>query len=75
MLIAALFLSSPLASLHAQTVEPTAERDAVGKVMHAYFEAYSQGDMPALMKFVHVPLTVMGPKGFRNLTTSNEALD
>ena len=38
--IAALFLFSPIAMVHAQTIDPTADREAVGKVMHEYFEAY-----------------------------------
>jgi ketosteroid isomerase-like protein len=73
--IAALFLSSPIAPLHAQTIEPTADRDAVGKVMHDYFEAYSRGDMPAVMKFINVPFVVTGPKGFMTFTKADEALD
>jgi hypothetical protein len=72
--IAALTFLTPTI-VYAQIADPAADKTAVDKVMHDYFEAYSQGDMAAVMKFVHVPLTVMGPKGFRNLTTSDEALD
>ena len=71
---AVLFLSLPIA-VHAQTTDPVADRNAVDKVMHDYFEAYSRGDMALMMKFVHVPLTVTEPKGFRNLATYDEAVD
>jgi hypothetical protein len=38
-LVAALLLPIPTTALHAQTVDTTADRDAVNKVMHDYFEA------------------------------------
>ena len=71
---AVMFLSISIA-VHAQTTDPVADRNAADSMMRDYFETYSRGDMALLMKFVHIPLTVMGPKGFRNLTTSDEALD
>jgi Na+/serine symporter len=45
---ALLLLISSIA--HAQT----ADKDAVEKVMRDYFEAYSRGDMAAVMQFINV---------------------
>jgi hypothetical protein len=73
--IAALFLSIPTAVLHAQTTDTTADRNAVDKVMHEYFETYSRGDMATVMKFINVPFVVTEPKGFTAFTTADEALD
>ena len=61
--------------VHAQTIDPTADREAVGKVMHDYFEAYSRGDMIAVMKFINVPFVAQGPKGFVTFAKADEALD
>jgi hypothetical protein len=72
--IAALALLTP-AIVYAQTVDPAADKTAVDKVMHDYFEAYSRGDMAAVMNFISVPFMVQGPKGFTAFTTANEALD
>lgn len=72
-LVAALMLSIPNI-VCAQTVDPTADRTAIEKVMRDYVEAYSRGDMALMMKFVHLPLTVAEPKGFRSLATSDEAV-
>ena len=47
---------------HAQTADPDADRSAVEKLMHDYFQAYSRGDMEAVMKFINVPFVVSGPK-------------
>src|SRR5262245_39797480 len=71
--IAALMILTP-SIVCAQATDPTADRTAIEKVMHDYVEAYSRGDMALVMKFVHLPLTVLGPKGFRSLTTSDEAV-
>jgi len=71
---AVLFLLIPIA-LYAQTADPVADRNAVDKAMHDYFEAYSRGDMVAVMKFVNVPLVINGPKGFTAFTTADETLD
>jgi hypothetical protein len=43
--------------------------------MHDYFEAYSRGDMAAVMKFINVPFVVTGPKGFTAFTTADDTLD
>jgi hypothetical protein len=72
--IAALTLLTP-AIVYAQTADPAADKAAVDKVMHDYFEAYSHGDMAAVMNFITVPFMVQGPKGFTAFTTANEALD
>ena len=72
--IATLFLSMPVA-VHAQAVDPIADRDAIRKVMHDYFEAYSRGDMVAVVNLISVPFMVQGPKGFSVFTKADEALD
>jgi hypothetical protein len=72
--IATLFLSMPVA-VHAQAVDPIADRDAIRKVMHDYFEAYSRGDMVAVVNLISVPFMVQGPKGFSVFTKAEEALD
>ncbi|MCC8955222.1 nuclear transport factor 2 family protein [Bradyrhizobium sp. Pear77] len=61
-------------SAHAQAVDPAAERIAVANVMHDYFEAYSRGDMDAVMKLINVPFVVSGPKGFMAYTTADGTL-
>lgn len=71
--VAALMLLIPNI-VSAQATDPTADRTAIEKVMHGYVDAYGRGDMALLMKFVHIPLTVGGPKGFRSLATSDEAV-
>jgi len=43
--------------------DPAAERIAVTKLMHDYFEAYSRGDMDANTTFINVPFMVSGPSG------------
>jgi hypothetical protein len=73
--IAALFLFSQIHMLHDQTIDPTADSEAVGKVMHDYFAAYSRGDMAAVMKFINVLFVAQGPKGFVTFTKADEALD
>jgi hypothetical protein len=70
----ALFLSIPV-GIRAQDVDTAADKAAVTKLMHDYFETYSRGDMAAAMKLMSVPLVVNGPKGFMALTTPDEALD
>jgi hypothetical protein len=60
--------------LHAQTIDPIADRNAIDKVMHDYFEAYSSGDMAAIMRSINLPFMVQGPKGFMAFTTADEAL-
>jgi len=72
--VAALMLLSPTFA-HSQTVAPTLDEAAVDRVMREYFEAYSHGDMPAVMSFVSVPFMVQGPNGFATFTTAQEALD
>src|SRR5262249_47030084 len=72
--IAALLLLIPKI-VCAQATDPTADRTAIEKVMLDYVEAYSRGDMALLMKFVQLPLTVVGARGFRSLATSDEATD
>src|SRR5689334_25137172 len=72
--VAALMLLSPTFA-HSQTVAPTLDEAAVDRVMREYFEAYSHGDMPAVMSFVSVPVMVQGPNGFATFTTAQEALD
>lgn len=60
---------------HAQAIDPTAERTAVTKVMHDYFEAYSRGDLDAVMKLINIPFVVSGPKGFTAYTTADGTLN
>lgn len=67
------FLLIPL-SAHSQALDPVAERAAVTKVMHDYFDAYSRGDMDAVMKLINVPFVVSGPKGFAAYTTADGTL-
>jgi hypothetical protein len=73
-LVAALLLPIPTTALHAQTVDTTADRDAVNKVMHDYFEAYSHGDMTVVMNFISVPFLVQGQKGFTAFTATDDAM-
>ena len=63
--IATLFLSMPVA-VHAQAVDPIADRDAIRKVMHDYFEAYSRGDMVAVVNLISVPFMVQGQRASRS---------
>jgi hypothetical protein len=65
-----MFLSIPIA-VHVQPVDAK----VVDQVMHDYFEAYSSGNMVAVMKFINVPFVVNGPKGFTAFTTADEALE
>jgi ketosteroid isomerase-like protein len=46
--------------VHAQAADPTADKAAVDKMIHDHFEAYSRGDLAAVMNFINVP---GGPKG------------
>jgi ketosteroid isomerase-like protein len=55
-----------------QAIDPAAERTAVKKLMHDYFEAYSRGDIDAIMTFINVPFMVSGPNRFRVFTTADE---
>lgn len=63
----------PLA-VPARATDPGAEQSAVRKVMSDYFEAYSQGEMDAVMKLINVPFVVSGPKGFVAYTTADGTL-
>jgi ketosteroid isomerase-like protein len=70
--LVAFFVSS--LSVHAQTADLAADKSAVDKVLHDYFEAYSRGDMAAVMKFINTPFMVQSPKGFTAFTTVDEEL-
>jgi hypothetical protein len=69
--VAALLLSTPMA-VRGQSADPIADKGAIANVMHDYFDAYSRGDMAAVMKFMNVPLVVSGPKGFTAFVTADE---
>jgi hypothetical protein len=58
-MFAILFLLTPVV-VHAQAADPTADKAAVDKMIHDHFEAYSRGDLAAVMNFINVP---GGPKG------------
>lgn len=62
-------------AVHAQTIDPGTDQAAVTKVMHDYFEAYSRGDMAAVMKIINVPFVISGPKGFASYTTADDTLN
>lgn len=70
----AFILLIPIAA-HAQAIDPAADRIEVTKVMRDYFEAYSRGDMDAVMKLLNVPFVISGPKGFTVYTTGAETLN
>jgi uncharacterized NTF2-like protein DUF6841 len=61
--------------VHAQTINPVTDLTAVTRVMHDYFEAYSRGDMAAVMKIISVPFMISGPKGFTSYTTADDTLN
>ena len=70
--VAMMFLFIPFAAPHltepvalaqqAGNIDPATDRNAIDKVMHDYYEAYSSGDMAAVIKFINVPLMVTGPQ-------------
>jgi ketosteroid isomerase-like protein len=69
------FLSLIPLAAHAQTIDPGTDQSAVTKVMHDYFEAYSRGDMAAVINLINVPFMISGPKGFASYATADDTLN
>jgi ketosteroid isomerase-like protein len=72
--IAVLLLLIPVA-LRAQSIDPDTEKNAIDKLMHEYFEAYSRGDMAAVIKLTSVPFVIPAPQGYLAFTTADEVSD